>query len=316
MAARVLLTDRVAPRAAEVLAEMGVDAEQRDDLDRAALLDIIGGYDGLVVRSSTRVDAELLGAAHRLRIVGRAGIGVDNIDLQASRARDVAVCNTPGGNANAVAELAVGMMLSLVRHIPLATVSMHEGEWRKKELKGRELRGQTLGVVGLGAVGRRVSELGRAMGMTVLASDPFISTDDAAKVGAILTPLDQLVRNANVLTVHVPLVPATRNLVDRAVLASLPAGALVLNLARGGIVDEDALLEAIDSGRVAGAAIDVWPDEPPPKDHPLRTHPRVLATPHIAASTHEAQVAVAVQAAEQVGAFLVRGERRHIVNGV
>ena len=209
-----------------------------------------------------------------------------------------------------------GMMLSLVRHIPLATVSMHEGEWRKKELKGRELRGQTLGVVGLGAVGRRVSELGRAMGMTVLASDPFISTDDAAKVGAILTPLDQLVRNANVLTVHVPLVPATRNLVDRAVLASLPAGALVLNLARGGIVDEDALLEAIDSGRVAGAAIDVWPDEPPPKDHPLRTHPRVLATPHIAASTHEAQVAVAVQAAEQVGAFLVRGERRHIVNGV
>ena len=190
------------------------------------------------------------------------------------------------------------------------------GEWRKKELKGRELRGQTLGVVGLGAVGRRVSELGRAMGMTVLASDPFISTDDAAKVGAILTPLDQLVRNANVLTVHVPLVPATRNLVDRAVLASLPAGALVLNLARGGIVDEDALLEAIDSGRVAGAAIDVWPDEPPPKDHPLRTHPLVLATPHIAASTHEAQVAVAVQAAEQVGAFLVRGERRHIVNGV
>jgi len=314
MTPRVLLTDRVSPRAAAVLNELGVQTEQHDDIDRSALIEVLGAFDGLILRSRTQVDGELLQAAPRLKVIGRAGIGVDNIDLAAATRHDVLVTNTPGGNANAVAEHALGLMLSLLRHLPQAAASMREGRWEKKRWKGRELRGQTLGIIGLGAVGRRLAQVATGVGLHVLASDPFVSAHDAALVGARLVHVDELLAECDILSVHVPLLPATRNLIDASALARLRPGTLVLNLARGGIVDEQALFQALESGHVAGAALDVWAQEPPAEDHPLRSHPRVLATPHIAASTAEAQVAVAVQAAEQVGAFLVRGERTNIVN--
>ena len=314
MASRVLVADDLSPEAIEHLRSRGLEVDVRVGLDPAALLAAIGDADGLLIRSTTRVTAALLEAAPRLRVIGRAGVGVDNVDLAAATRRGVLVVNTPGGSSVAVAELALGLLLALVRQIVTASGSLKAGRWEKKRFQGRELAGKTLGVVGIGNVGSALVTRAQALGMRVVAFDPFIAPEAAARLGARLVELDALWREADVVSLHVPLTEQTRNLVDRGVLARMRKGALLLNCARGGLVDELALAEALGSGRLGGAAFDVFAEEPPPPDHPLLKLDNFVCTPHLGASTEEAQSAVAIAVASQVASFLVDGVVQNAVN--
>jgi (S)-sulfolactate dehydrogenase len=260
------------------------------------------------------VNARLLEKATRLKVIGRAGVGVDNVDLDAATRRGVVVMNTPGGSSTTVAELALAMILALSRHVAAATASVKGGRWEKKRFQGHELAGKILGVVGIGNIGSVLVDRALAMKMRVIAYDPFISPEAAAKLGVSLVDLETLWRDADVISLHVPLTEQTRNLVDAKVLAKVKKGALLVNCARGGIVDERALAEALASGRLGGAALDVFEKEPPPPDHPLFALEGFVATPHLGASTEEAQTAVAVAIAEQLAAYLVHGEVKNAVN--
>ncbi|MGB8930554.1 MAG: phosphoglycerate dehydrogenase, partial [Anaeromyxobacteraceae bacterium] len=260
------------------------------------------------------VTAALVDAAPRLRVIGRAGVGVDNVDLAAATRRGVLVLNTPGGSSVAVAELALGLLLALVRELVAATGSLKAGRWEKRRFHGRELSGRTLGVVGIGNVGSALVSRAQAMGMKVVAYDPFIAPEAAARIGARLVELEALWREADVVSLHVPLTEQTRNLVDRGVLARMREGAILLNCARGGLVDEVALADALRSGHLGGAAFDVFAEEPPPADHPLLKLDNFLCTPHLGASTAEAQSAVALAVATQVASFLVDGVVQNAVN--
>ncbi|WP_242396144.1 phosphoglycerate dehydrogenase [Anaeromyxobacter oryzisoli] len=314
MAARVLVADDLSPEAVKVLQRSGLEVDVKVGLKPDQLEAIIGGYDALAVRSATKVTARLLERAERLRVVGRAGVGVDNVDLDAATRRGIVVMNTPGGSAVTVAELALAMILALSRHVPAATASVKAGRWEKKRFQGHEVAGKTLGVVGLGNIGSVLVERALAMKMRVVAYDPFISPEAAAKLGATLVELDALWREADVVSLHVPLTEQTRNLVDAGVLAKMKRGALLVNCARGGLVDERALAEALASGHLAGAALDVFEQEPPPADHPLLRLDGFVCTPHLGASTEEAQSAVAIAVAEQLAAFLGRGVVKNAVN--
>ncbi|WP_242360475.1 phosphoglycerate dehydrogenase [Anaeromyxobacter sp. SG17] len=314
MAARVLVSDDLSPEAVRILQAAGLDVDVRVGLRPEELERIIGDYDGLAVRSATKVTARLLEKAARLKVIGRAGVGVDNVDLAAATRRGVVVMNTPGGSSITVAELALAMILALSRHVAAATASVKGGKWEKKRFQGHELAGRTLGVVGIGNIGSVLVERALAMRMRVVAFDPFISPEAAAKLGASLVDLETLWREADVVSVHVPLTEKTRNLVDAAALAKMKKGAILVNCARGGIVDERALAEALRSGHLAGAGLDVLEQEPPPADHPLLALENVLLTPHIGASTEEAQSAVAIAVAEQLSDYLVRGVVRNAVN--
>lgn len=314
MPPRVLISDAMSPRAAEVLADAGVQVDVRTDLDADGLAKAIGAYDGLLIRSRSKVTPDVLAQAERLKVVGRAGIGVDNVDLAAATEAQVAVMNTPGGNANAVAEFVLGCMLALARNIPAASTSMREGRWEKKSLKGWEISGKTLGIIGLGHVGRLLAKRCAALGMCVVAYDPFLSESGIAAAGADKVDLKTLFHMSDVITCHTPLTPKTKGMIGKVAFAEMKRGAVIINAARGGVVDEDALLVALDEGVIAGAALDVFAEEPPDPNHPLRTHPGVILTPHLGASTAEAQVAVAVQIAEQVAAYLVNGKARNVVN--
>src|SRR5512133_1894063 len=314
MAHRVLVADDLSPEAIDLLRSRGIEPDVRVGLQPAALARALGDAEGLLIRSATRVTAELLEAAPRLRVIGRAGVGVDNVDLEAATRRGVLVVNTPGGSSVAVAELALGLLLAVVRPVVTATVRLRAGRWETRRFQGRELAGKTLGVVGVGNVGSALVTRAQAMGMKVVAYDPFIAPDAAARIGARLVELDALWGAADVISLHVPLTEQTRNLVDRGVLARMRKGAILLNCARGGLVDELALAEALRSGHLGGAAFDVFAEEPPAADHPLLGLDNFVCTPHLGASTEEAQSAVAMAVAAQVASFLVDGVVQNAVN--
>jgi D-3-phosphoglycerate dehydrogenase len=251
------------------------------------------------VRSGTKVTRQVIDAAPKLRVIGRAGVGVDNVDVPAASARGIAVVNTPEGNNITTAEHAIALLVSLARHIPQASASMKAGKWEKNKFQGVELYNRTLGVLGIGNIGRIVAERGRGLGMRVIAYDPFISPEVAHRMDVELCELDEVLARADVITVHVPKTKDTTGLLGAEAFRKTRRGVLVVNAARGGIVDEAALLEALDDGRVAGAALDVFVEEPPPKDHPLVMHPKVICTPHLGASTEQAQINVSIAVAER-----------------
>ena len=311
---RVLVSDDLSTEAITILREAGLEVDVKVGLAPEALEAIIGGYDALAVRSATKVNARLLEKAARLKVVGRAGVGVDNVDLEAATRRGVVVMNTPGGSSVTVAELALAMMGSIYRHVAAATASVKAGRWEKKKFQGRELCGKTLGVVGIGHIGSILVGRCLGLGMKAVAYDPFITAEAAAKLGVTLVTLDELWRRADVISLHVPLTEQTRNMVNATTLARMKKGAVLVNCARGGIVDERALAEALASGHLGGAALDVFEKEPPPADHPLFKLDNVVLTPHLGASTEEAQAAVASAVARQLVRYLQAGEVQNAVN--
>jgi len=301
--ARILVVEPVAQPGLDALSAAH-DSDIRLGLARADLLDALGeggGWDALVVRSQTRVDPELLAAAApRLSVVGVASVGIDRIDVEAATRAGVMIVNAPTGNTIAAAEHTMALMLSLLRHVPNADASVRSGEWERARYTGRELRGKTLGVIGLGKIGRAVARRAGGFEMRVIASDPFLTEDQAAEAGAKLVGMAELLHRSDVITVHTPLTAQTRNLLGRAQLEATKPGAFVLNVARGGIVDESALADALSSGHLAGAAVDVYSAEPMAVDNPLRSAPNLVLTPHLGASTAEAQDRVGLEMAEQV----------------
>ncbi len=314
MSHRVLVADDLSPEGIEILRGAGLEVDVKVGMKPDELEAVIADYDALVVRSATKVTARILEKAGRLRLVGRAGVGVDNVDLPAATRRGVLVMNTPGGSSVTVAELAVGMILALSRHIAQATASIKGGKWEKKRFQGRELAGKTLGVVGIGNIGSVVVDRCLGMKMKVVAYDPFISPEAAVKLGAELVSLDDLWARSDVISLHVPLTEQTRDIVNARTIARMKPGALLVNCARGGLVDEAALAEALAAGRLGGAALDVFQKEPPPADHPLLKLDNFICTPHLGASTEEAQAAVAVAVAEQMALYLSRGVVKNAVN--
>ena len=310
--ARVLVCDPIAADGIRLLRECAlVDVRTGLKPDQLALA--VDGYDGLVVRSQSRVSADVVEAATRLRVIGRAGVGVDNIDVDAATRKGIVVVNAPTAVNVAAAEHALAMMLALARHIPQADASLRAGRWERSRFVGVELRGKTLGVVGLGNIGSELARRAAALDMNVLAADPFVSEEYARRLDVHLVPLETLIREADFISVHVPLTPATRGLIGERELAAAKPGVRLINCARGGIVDERALLSALESRRVAGAALDVFTQEPP-TGNPLLAHPRVVVTPHLGASTEEAQVGAAIEVAEQVIAVLRGQPARYAVN--
>ena len=311
---KILISDALEQGCADILRAEGFDVDIRPGLTLEELKKSIGAYDGLVVRSATKVTAEVIASGPRLRIIGRAGTGVDNIDLPAATRRGILVMNTPGGNTVSAAEHTVSMLMSLARNIPQAHMSLVRGEWERKKFTGTEVFEKTLGVVGLGKIGREVALRCRGLGMRVLGYDPLVAPEVAAKAEIELVPLEEIYRRADFITVHTPLTPATRGLLNDATLAQCKNGVRIVNCARGGIIDEGALLRALQSGRVAGAALDVFEKEPPGESALLK-HPRVIATPHLGASTEEAQEKVALQVAQQMADALHGRSYTGVVNG-
>ncbi len=312
---KVLVSDALAEPGLDILERApGIEVVNSPGLSPADLLDAIADADGLVIRSGTKVTAQVIEAAKNLRVVGRAGIGVDNVDVGAASARGIVVVNTPEGNNITTAEHAIALLVSLARHVPQASASMKSGKWEKKKFQGMELYNRTLGVLGLGNIGRIVALRAKGLGMRVVASDPHITAEQARKIDVELVDLDTLLSRADAVTVHVPRTKETTGLLGREAFSKLRRGALVVNAARGGIVDEEALLEALESGQVGGAGLDVFVEEPPPGDHPLVTHERVICTPHLGASTEQAQLNVSIAVAEQVRDYLVDGVIQNAVN--
>lgn len=296
---RILITDPLHSIGKDLLEESGAEVVQLADEDRPRLPDLLPDFDALVVRSGTKVTADLLRAGSRLKVVGRAGIGVDNVDVKTATELGILVVNAPTANLMSATEHTFALLLALARKIPAADASLRSGEWNRKGFVGIELQGKTLGVVGFGRIGQKVGERARAFDMNVVACDPFLDPAVAHKLDVELLPLERLLSRAEVLTLHVPLTDDTRGLIGERELARLPKGALLVNPARGGVVDEKALLEALESGHLAGAALDVFAQEPP-KDFTLMRHPRVVATPHIGAQTREAQERIATETARMV----------------
>jgi D-3-phosphoglycerate dehydrogenase len=316
LAFRILVTDEVDPDGVAILtSEPELDVDVVPTLPQRELLERIGGYDALVGRSATRITEELLRRAERLRVIGRAGVGVDNIALDTATALGVAVINAPAGNTVAVAELFFGTLISLFRHLPRAVSSMREGRWDRSNFLGSELKDQTLGIVGVGRIGSEIAMRARAFCMDVVGYDPYVSDDRFTSLRIRrAASLDEVLEAADVLTVHTPLTDETTGMIGRRELARLRRGSYVVNLARGGIVDDQALVAALESGHVRGAVLDVFAAEPLPADHPLRSAPNVVLTPHIGASTAEAQRNVAVDACVAVRDALLRGDISRSVN--
>ena len=313
---RLLVTDDIDPEGLALLRAVPTfTVDEVPTQSAEALLQRIGDYDAIVGRSATRITEDLLRAGRRLRVVGRAGVGVDNIAMDAATAMGIAVINAPAGNTVAVAELFFGSVIGLLRHLTRADVSMHEGHWERSALMGSELRGRTLGIIGLGRIGSAVAARARAFGMEVVAYDPYIP---AERFGAVQVQradtLHALLVVSQVCTVHTPLTDETTALLDAGALAQLPRGAIVVNLARGGIVDEAALADAVRSGHLGGAVLDAFAREPLTGDHPFRAFPNVLLTPHLGASTVEAQRNVAVDVCEAVRDALLEGELSRSIN--
>ena len=303
MKTRILITDNVESSCGQILSSEGFEVEQKGPLKPDELKGVIGNYEVLIVRSSTKVTSEVLASAAALKVIGRAGAGVDTIDVDAATRRGVVVMNTPGGNTISTAEHTMSLLLSLARNIPQAHAALLAGKWDRKTYIGTELHGKTIGIIGLGKIGREVASRCQAFGMMAIGFDPLLGSDQALRLGIEVVTLDELFKRSDVITVHTPLNDETRGLIGDRQLAKCKDGIRLINCARGGIIDEEALLRALESGKVAGAALDVFVKEPP-GDHALLKHPRVIVTPHLGASTEEAQDKVARQIATQVADFL------------
>lgn len=311
---KVLILDKTDSSCARTLRGFGgIEVEEKPNLSPDQLLQEILEYEALVVRSATKVTAVVIDGARRLKVIGRAGAGVDNIDVRAATERGILVMNTPGGNANAVAELAIGMMFSLARKLIATVEGMKTGRWEKKSYRGSELGGKTLGLVGIGQVGARVAGKALALDMKVLAYDPFVSSEKAKEIGAELCELDRLYSESDYISLHLPKNEETTGMINREVIAKMKPGIFLINCARGGIVVEADLLQALEDGRVAGVGIDVYETEPP-EEWSLVNHPGVLCTPHIGATTAEAQIVVAEMIGRQIGQYLIEGKVVHGVN--
>ncbi len=310
---KVLISDKMDPNAAAIFRERGCDVEEITGLKPDELKEIIGKYDGLAIRSSTKVTQEILDAATNLKVIGRAGIGVDNVDIPAASAKGVVVMNTPFGNSITTAEHAIALMFALARQLPEADASTQAGKWEKNRFMGVEVTGKTLGLIGAGNIGSIVASRALGLKMKVVAFDPFLTPERAVERGVEKAALDPLLARADFITLHTPLTDQTRNILSKENLAKTKPGVRIINCARGGLVDEAALKEALDSGHVAGAALDVFQTEPA-KESPLFGTPNFICTPHLGASTNEAQVNVALQVAEQMADYLVTGGVTNALN--
>lgn len=313
---KVLVSDPIAAEGVAVLQSSGLfdQVDVRTGLEPEELHAILPQYHALVIRSMTKVRAETLQFAPQLKVIGRAGAGVDNVDVPAATANQTLVMNTPGGNNNAVAELALGLLFALARRLSDANISTKAGKWEKSKFLGVELQGRVLGLVGFGGIGRIVARKASALGMTVVGYDPVVSAEEMAKYGTAKAELDDLLAQADAVSLHLPLLPATRGLFNAEKLAKLKRGAWLVNASRGGIVVEADLVAALQSGQLGAAAIDVYDSEPTAADNPLLALPNVLATPHIGASTREAQDNVGIQIAHQVVSYLRDGTIESAVN--
>ncbi len=315
MAPKVLISDKLSPAAVQIFKDRGIEVDFQPDLgkDKDKLAEIIDQYDGLAIRSATRVTPTILKNATNLKVIGRAGIGTDNIDKEAASKKGVIVMNTPFGNMITTAEHAIAMMFAVARQIPEASASTHAGKWEKSKFMGTELTGKTLGVIGAGNIGGIVCDRARGLKMKVLAFDPFLSTDKANKMGVEKVELDDLIARADFITLHVPKTEQTANMITAERIAMMKPGVRIINCARGGLVDEAALAEALKSGHVAGAAFDVFAEEPA-KENALFNLPNVVVTPHLGAATTEAQENVALQVADQMANYLLTGAVENALN--
>ncbi|MCJ7872539.1 phosphoglycerate dehydrogenase [Marinovum sp. 2_MG-2023] len=314
-APRVLISDKLSEAAVQIFRDRGIDVDFQPDLgkDKDKLAEVIGQYDGLAIRSATKVTEKILENATNLKVIGRAGIGTDNIDKPAASKKGVIVMNTPFGNMITTAEHAIAMMFAVARQIPEASASTHAGKWEKSKFMGVELTNKTLGVIGAGNIGGIVCDRAQGLKMKVVAYDPYLSQDKADKIGVEKVELDELLARADFITLHVPLTDSTRNILSRENIAKTKKGVRIINCARGGLVDEEALADALKSGHVAGAAFDVFTEEPA-KENPLFNLPNVVCTPHLGAATTEAQENVALQVAEQMSNYLLTGAVENALN--
>jgi len=314
MEMKILALDNLQKVGLDVFAKEGIEVDVRGKMTPEELAAVIDNYDGVVVRGATKATAASFEKVSRLKVIGRAGSGTDNIDTAAATKKGVVVMNTPGGNTVTTGEHAIALMMALARQVPQASASMKDGKWEKNKFMGMELTDKVLGVVGLGNVGKVVAERALGLKMVVIGYDPYVSKEDAGRLGVELVSLEDLYGRADFITYHTPLTPETKNMVNAASLAKMKKGVCIVNCARGALINEPDLLAALESGRVRGAAIDVFPVEPPPPDTPLLKHPNVILTPHLGASTTEAQEKVAVLIAEQISDFLKKGTIRNSIN--
>ena len=312
---KVLVSDKLSKTAVQIFKDNGVEVDYLPDLgkDKDKLLEAIGQYDGLAIRSATKVTEKIIAAAKNLRVIGRAGIGVDNVDIPAATKKGIIVMNTPFGNSITTAEHAISMLLSLARQIPEADASTRASKWEKNRFMGVEVTSKVLGIIGCGNIGTIVADRAHGLRMKVIAFDPFLSPERAVAIGVEKVELDELFARADFITLHTPLTDQTRNVISAGAIARMKAGVRIINCARGGLIDETALAEALKSGTVAGAALDVFLEEPA-VDNPLFALPNVICTPHLGASTTEAQENVALQVAEQMSAYLMHGAITNALN--
>jgi D-3-phosphoglycerate dehydrogenase len=310
---KVLISDKMSPKAAEIFRARGIEVHEKPGLSKEELAAIIGDYDGLAIRSSTKATAQLLEHATRLKVIGRAGIGVDNVDVPAATARGIVVMNTPFGNSITTAEHAIALMFALARQLPEADASTQAGKWEKNRFMGVEVTSKTLGLIGCGNIGSIVAERALGLKMKVVAFDPFLTPERAQDLGVEKVTLDELLAKADFITLHTPLTDSTRNILSAENLAKTKKGVRIINCARGGLIDEAALKAGLDSGHIGGAALDVFLEEPATAS-PLFGTPNFISTPHLGASTDEAQVNVAIQVAEQMSDFLLTGGVSNALN--
>jgi D-3-phosphoglycerate dehydrogenase len=312
---KVLVSDKLSKTAVQIFKDNGVDVDYLPDLgkDKDKLLEVIGQYDGLAIRSASKITEKIIAAATNLKVIGRAGIGVDNVDIPAATKKGIIVMNTPFGNSITTAEHAISLMLSLARQIPEADASTRAGKWEKNRFMGVEVTSKVLGIIGAGNIGSIVADRAVGLRMKVIAYDPFLTAERAVAMGVEKVELDELLRRADFITLHTPLIDATRNIISAEAIAKMKDGVRIVNCARGGLVDEAALYEALKSGKVAGAAFDVFVEEPA-TSNPLFELANFIATPHLGASTTEAQENVALQVAEQISAYLMTGEITNALN--
>jgi len=303
---RILIADSVSDKCIIELESKGFKIDYQTDLSPAKLKQTIKNYNALIVRSATKVTSGIIANMDNIEVIGRAGTGVDNIDIESASRRGILVLNTPGGNTVSAAEHTMAMILSMCRNIPMAYNSLAEGKWERKSFKGTELQDKTLGLIGLGKIGREVAKRAQAFGMRVVAYDPIVSTDIAEKIKVLLEPLEKLFSHSDIISVHVPLNDKTKHLISKQTLSGCKKGVKIVNCARGGIVNENDLLDALASGKVSSAALDVFETEPPEADNKLLNHPAVVCTPHLGASTEEAQEKVAVQIARQIADYFLK----------
>jgi D-3-phosphoglycerate dehydrogenase len=314
MSYRVLVSDSLDEKGLDVFRQAdGIEVDVNTSLSPAELKRIIKDYDAIAIRSGTKLSADVIEVADRLKVIGRAGIGVDNVHIEAATKKGIAVMNTPEGNTITTSEHTISMMLALARHIPQATASIKSGKWERKRFIGTEVYNKTLGIIGIGRIGKIVADRAQGLHMNVVAYDPFIRPEVITKLGVEMVPMDELLAKSDFITIHTPRTKETINLIDAEEFDKMKSGVYILNCARGGIINEEALCHAIQSGKVAGAALDVF-DQEPPADSPLLGLDRVICTPHLGASTEEAQVNVAIAIADQIVDYLLRGTIRNAVN--